>query len=166
MPNPLVISVSRKARPSETVIHRVMAALAVIFLLQGIFLSSGFMLPCFGMAACWFWYGYASKNEYEYTLADETLTIERVSDRGRRVMDIIPFSDIILICRPDAPEAMPYKKGGSIPVVKKDYTSYREGVPWYTLIAREDGKTVKLLLDLTDEALRMIRRRHREAVSV
>ena len=49
---------------------------------------------------------------------------------------------------------------------KYDYTSYADGVPWYTLIAREDGETVKLLLDLNDEAIRAIRRSNREAVRV
>ena len=41
----IVISVSRKTRPSETRIRRLMVVLAVVFLLQGILLSTGFMLP-------------------------------------------------------------------------------------------------------------------------
>ena len=60
----------------------------------------------------------------------------------------------------------PYKKGGGEKVKKYDYTSYAEGVAWYTLIAREDGRTVKLLLDLTDEAIRAIRRANRDAVKI
>ena len=64
----------------------------------------------------------------------------------------------------DAPEAMPYKKGGTVQVVKEDYTSYREDIPYYTVIVRDEPKPLKLLLDLTPEAIRMIRRRKPDAV--
>jgi hypothetical protein len=103
-----------------------MAVLSVVFLLQGIMLSTGFMLPCFLMVLCYFWFGSASKREYEYTLDDESLKIERTSDRGRRILHEIPWTTVKLLCRPDAPEALPYKKGGSIPIRKVDYTSYKE----------------------------------------
>ena len=166
MDETLVISVSRKPRPSETLLRRLMGVLGVVFLLQGIMFSSAFMLPCFLMVLCWFWYSYASKREYEYTLEDETLKIDRVSDRGRRELYEIPFSRILLLCRPDAPEAMPYKKGGSVKVNKEDFTSYREDVPYYTMIVRDDPKPLKLLLDLTPEAIRMIRRGVPAAVHV
>ena len=63
----------------------------------------------------------------------------------------------------DAPEALPYKKGGSIRVKKEDFTSYREGVPYYTVIVRDTPRPLKLLLDLTPEALRLIRRWNRDA---
>ena len=46
----VVISVSRKQRPPEVLLRRLMAVLAVVFLLQGILFSTGFMLPCFCMA--------------------------------------------------------------------------------------------------------------------
>ncbi len=160
----VVISVSRKQRPVDVLLRRLMAVLAVVFLLQGILFSTGFMLPCFCMALCYFWYSIASKREYEYTLEDGRLKIERVSDRGRRCLHDIPFEKITLLCNPDAPEALPYKKGGSIKIRKEDYTSYREDVPYYTVIAEEDGTPVKLLLDLNGEAIRMIRRRKPEAV--
>ena len=160
----IVISVNRVIRPREVFLRRLMAALAVLFLLQAIMFSTGFMLPCFLMTLCYFWFSYASKREYEYTLENDTLRIERVSDRGRRVLYEIPFSAVKLLCRPDAPEALPYKKGGSIPIKKADFTSYRDDVPYYTLIAEENGQSVKLLLDLNDAAIRMIRRRNPAAV--
>ena len=34
---------------------------------------------------------------------------------------------------------------------KYDYTSYEDDVPYYTMIIREDGRKIKLLLDLTEE---------------
>lgn len=160
----IVISVSRAVRPREVFLRRLMVVLAVLFLLQAIMFSTGFMLPCFLMTLCWFWFSYASKREYEYTLQDGTLRVERVSDRGRRLLHEIPFSAVRLLCRPDAPEALPYKKGGSIRIRKVDYTSYREDVPYYTMIAEEDGTPLKLLLDLNDEAIQMIRRRNPAAV--
>lgn len=162
----IVISVTRATRRRDVLLRRAMAVLAVVFLLQAIAFSRAFMLPCFLMTACWFWFSNASKREYEYTLDEKALKIERVSDRGRRVLHEIPLSAITLLCTPDAPEALPYKKGGSIPVRKVDYTSYREDVPWYTVIAEEDGKPLKLLLDLNPEAIRLIRRYRRDAVKI
>lgn len=154
----IVISVDRKARSSEIFLRRCMAVLTVVFLLQGIMISSGFMLPCFLMALGYFVYQHASKRQYEYTLDEEMLRVERVGDRGRRLLWEIPFSEIKLLCPADAPEAAPYRKGGSVKVKKYDYTSYRDDVPYYTLIAEDGGKTVKLLLDLTPEAIRRVRR--------
>ena len=162
----ITISVSRVIRPREVLLRRLMAALAVVFLLQGIALSTGFMLPCFLMTLCWFWFSHAVKREYEYTLDAGVLRIERVSDRGRRVLHEIPYTAISLLCRPDAPEAAPYRKGGSVPVRRKDYTSYREDVPYWTMIVKDGDKPLKLLLDLDEEAVRAVRRRNREAVKL
>ena len=164
MESAVVISVSRKTRPSEIFLRRLMAVLAVFFLLQGIIFSTSFMLPCFLTVLCYYWYRHASKREYEYTLEDQTLKIDRVSDRGRRRLYEIPFDRIELLCAPDAPEALPYRKGGSVRVRKEDFTSYREDVPYCTVIARDEPRPLKLLLDLTPEAIRMIRRRRPEAV--
>ena len=155
---PLVISVSRVPRSSDKVLRGLMAALAVFFLLQGILFSSAFMLPCFCMTAAYFIYGHMARREYEYTLDEGEMKIERVSDTGRRLLHEIPYEEIRLVCRADDPEAMPYKKGGSIRVKKYDYTSYREDVPYYTLIAGHDATPFKFLLDLTPESLSRLRR--------
>jgi len=53
-----------------------------------------------------------------------------------------------------------------VKVKKEDYTSYRDGVPYYTMIVRDSPRKLKLLLDLTPEAIRMIRRRRRDAVKI
>ena len=161
---PLVISVDRKVRPSEVLLRRAMAVLAGFFLLQGIMFSSSFMLPCFLMTLAYFVYRHLAKREYEYTLSDGILKIERVSDRGRSMLWEIPFGEIRLLCAHDAPEAAPYRKNGSVKVKKYDYTSCREDVPYYTMILEEKGKTIKLLLDLTPEAISMIRRENPTAV--
>ena len=166
MDETVVISVSRKGRPSETLLRRVMAGLSVLCLLQAVVFSTGFMLPCFLAAIGYYWLRFASRKEYEYTLGEETLKIERVSDHGRSLHYEIPYGEILLVCEPDAAEAMPYKKGGEIPVHKKDYTSYREGVPYYTVIVRDKPRPLKLLLDLTPEAIRLLRRKNRAAVRI
>ena len=166
MDETVIISVNRVQRRSEVFFRRAMAVLTVIFLLQAVMFSTGFMLPCFLTALCYFWYSFASRREYEYTLEDRILKIDRVSDRGRRRLYEIPFASVQLLCEPDAPEALPYKKGGSVKVKKEDFTSYRENVPYYTLIARDGTETRKFLLDLTPEAIRLIRRWNREAVLV
>ncbi len=166
MDETIVISVNRKPRPSVKILQRVMIVLGVVFLLQAILFSTGFMLPCFLTALCYYWYKNVSSREYEYILEDKTLKIDRVSDRGRKRLHEIPFSDIRLVCEPDAPEAAPYKKKtGTIPVKKVDYTSYQEDIPYYTVIAEAEGKPLKLLLDLTPEAIRLIRRWNRQAVA-
>jgi len=160
----ITIQVSRAIRPSERALRGAMIALAALFLLSGILLSRGMMLPCFLMAAAAIWYGHAIRREYEYILENDALRIDRVMERGRVGLHEIPFRDIRVLARPDDPAVAPYRKGGGEEARKYDYTSYAPGVPWYTLIAREDGRTVKLLLDLNDDAIRAIRRANREAV--
>ncbi|MBO4470296.1 MAG: hypothetical protein J5841_00970 [Clostridia bacterium] len=162
----LVISVTRKQRSSDIFLLRLIAVLAVLFLVQGILFSTAFMLPCFLTVLCYYWYRHASKREYEYTLGEESLKIERVSDHGRIMEYDIPYSSIRLVCLPDSPEAVPYKKGGEIRVKKEDYTSYRADVPYYTVIVRDEPRMLKLLMDLSPEAIRLLRRRNREAVRI
>ena len=58
-----------------------------------------------------------------------------------------------------------YKKNGGTEQLKKfDYTSYDDNVPYYTMIIREDGRKIKLLLDLTEEMLHTIKTQHPEKV--
>ena len=160
------IHVRRVIRPSERLLKGAMLVLALLFLLLGILFSRGMMLPCFLMAMAYLWYDHATKRDYEYVLENDALKIDRLMERGRVSLHEIPFREIKLLAHPDDPAAVPYRKGGSEKVKKYDYTSYEEGKPWYTLIAREDGETVKLLLDLNDEAIQAIRRANRAAVRV
>ena len=160
------IHVRRVIRPSERLLKGAMLALAILFLLLGILFSRGMMLPCFLMAMAYLWYDHATKRDYEYVLENDTLKIDRLMERGRVSLHEIPFREIELLARPDDPAAAPYRKGGGEKAKKYDYTSYEEGMTWYTLIAREDGETVKLLLDLNDAAIQAIRRANRAAVRV
>ena len=160
------IQIRREPRPSERALRVAMIALAALFLLLGILLSRGLMLPCFLMAMAYFWYSHATHREYEYILENEVLKIDRIMERGRVTLHEIPFREIQIVARPDDPAVAPYRKGGTAKALKRDYTSYAPGVPWYTVIAREDGQTLKLLLDLNDAAIQSIRRANRGAVKV
>ena len=58
-----------------------------------------------------------------------------------------------------------YKKNGGTEQLKKfDYTSYDDEVPYYTMIVREDGHKIKLLLDLTEEMLHIMKTQFPEKV--
>ncbi len=162
----LVLAVKRRERGSEKLLRGVMIALAVIFLLGGILLSRGLMLLCFLSAMGYFVYAGATRREWEYTLDRDSLRIERVRDTGRFVLHEIRLTDVELLCRPDDPAAAPFRKGGPQQVKKFDYTSYAENVPYYTMIAKEEGERIKLLLDLTPEAIQRVKHRVPTAVKV
>ena len=53
-------------------------------------------------------------------------------------------------------------KGGTERLRKYDYTSYEDDIPYYTMIIKEDGKKIKLLLDLTDEMMQRIKHMYPE----
>lgn len=58
-----------------------------------------------------------------------------------------------------------YKKNSGTEKLKKyDYTSYEDDVPYYTMIIREDGRKIKLLLDLTEEMLHTMKTQFPEKV--
>ena len=58
-----------------------------------------------------------------------------------------------------------YKKNTGTEKLKKyDYTSYEEDVPYYTMIIKEDGHKIKLLLDLTEEMLHTMKTQFPEKV--
>lgn len=160
----IVIAVNRRPRPSEKLLRTAMAVLSALFLVLGIALYRGMMLPCFLMAVAYFVYGNASRRAWEYVIENGVLRIDRMTDHGRVPLHELSLREIVVLARPDDPAVDRYRKGGEAKVKKYDYTSYAEGVPWYTLIARENGREIKLLLDLNDAAIRAVRRENRAAV--
>ena len=160
----IVIGVRRRIRPAEKLLRGLMIGLSVLFLLQGILLSRGFMLPCFLTAGLALWYGTAVRREFEYILEDGQMRIYRVNDRGRFLQHEFSLSEILILARPEDPSVAPYRKGGSEKIRKFDYTSYQEDVPYYTMIVAQNGVKAKLLLDLTPEAVSRIRSVNRTAV--
>ena len=162
----LTLAVNREARPSEKLLRGIMIALVALFLLMAVMLDRGMMLPCFLTAMAAIIYSRAIKRMYEYTLENGRLRVDRLTDFGRVTKHEIVLKDVEVLARPDDPAVARYKKGGGEKIRKYDYTSYKEGVEWYTLIAREDGEKVKLLLDLDRPAIDYIRRENRAAVKV
>ncbi len=53
-------------------------------------------------------------------------------------------------------------RGGTEKLRKYDYTSYDDAVPYYTMIIKEDGRKIKLLLDLSDEMLERLKKMYPE----
>ncbi len=160
----IIIPVQRKIKASEKMLRGIMIALAVLFLLQGILLSRSFMLPCLLMAGLAIWYSVTIRREFEYILEEGWIRIYRVNDRGRFLQHEFSMEDIVALATPEDPAVAAYRKGGSEKIRKFDYTSYQENVPYYTMIVAKDGTRIKLLLDLTREAIERIRRANRTAV--
>lgn len=162
----IVIAVSRRPRPSEKLLRVTMVGLAALFLVMGIAFSRGMMLPCFLMAVAYFVYTNASKRAWEYIIENGVMRIDRMTDHGRLPLHEFSLRETVALARPDDPAVAKYKKGGAVKVKKYDYTSYADGVPYYTMIVREDGREVKLLLDLNDAAIEAVRRENRTAVHI
>lgn len=162
----IVIAVNRRPRPSERMLRGLMAGLAILFLILGISLSRGMMLPCFLMAVAYFVYSNASKRAWEYIIENGVMRIDRMTDHGRLTLHELSLRETVVLARPDDIAVAKYKKGGEVKVAKFDYTSYADGVPYYTLIIRENGRDIKLLLDLTPAAIDAVRRENRSAVLI
>lgn len=158
--------VSRKRSSLAPILTGSMILFGVLFLLAGITLDRGFMLPCFLMAALYYVYGILSRREYEYTFKDHTLTIDGIYGRSLRRNDlVIDFDEMVVLAPHDAEIVADYRKGGrKQPKHKYDFTSYEEGVPYYTLILRSDGELCKVLLDLDEDVLEYLKRRYPDKV--
>ena len=163
----IVISVTRRTRPSEKYIRVAMVALAVLFLLGAVASGNrGMMLPCFLMAMGYFVYTYATRRQYEYILENGRMRVDRLMERGRVTRHEFALQDIEILAAPRDEAVAPFRKDGTVKLKKFDYTSYDDSVPYYTMIVREDGQRIKLLLDLTDAAIDRIRRANRDAVKI
>lgn len=62
---------------------------------------------------------------------------------------------------PDHESVAKYKKKtGTEKIRKFDYTSYEDGVPYYTMIIKQNDEKIKLLLDLNQETLHFLKVRY------
>lgn len=160
MGNRIVTEVHREKRASAKVLEIVMIVLAVLMLLAGIIFSRGFFLPCFLMAGLYFLYGGNVVKDYEYIYEDHLLTIDVIRGRvNRHTAQEIRMEDVLVVAEHASDAVARYRKGaqeGNLP--KYDYTSYDDGVPYYTMIATVEGRRIKLLLDLDDAMLSEMKR--------
>ncbi|MEZ3488230.1 MAG: hypothetical protein K1W22_17025 [Lachnospiraceae bacterium] len=162
----IVEQVIRKPRPLSGVLKTVMIVFAVILLLLGITLSQGFMLPGFLLVVLYYFYSTYSQKEYEYILEENHLTIDVIFGKKHRKSAHYLDMEALEVLAPNWHNAVAaYRKnGGSITLPKYDYTSYEDDTPFYTMIITENRQKIKLLLDLSDSMLQMIKRRYPDRV--
>ena len=158
----IVEQVSRKKKSMSGILRKVMIIFAVFFVILGITISQSFMLAGFLLAALYFVYDVFSQKDYEYTLESDTLTIDVIyGKKYRKTAHVLELKNMEVTAPHWHESVAKYKKNGGTEKLKKyDYTSYDDDVPYYTMIVKEDGNKIKLLLDLTDEMLHTIKTLH------
>lgn len=162
----IVEQVKRKQKKTTRLLRKVMLIFAVFFLLLGIMISQGFMLPGFLLVVLYFFYDIFSQKEYEYTMEDATLTIDVILGRRYRKTAHILDLNSMVVTAPSAHSAVnAYRKGvGTIQLPKYDYTSYEEDTPYYTMIIMENSQKIKLLLDLSENMLQTLKKSYPDKV--
>ena len=162
----IVEQVSRKKKSMSGILRKIMAIFAFIFVVMGIAISQAFMLAGFCLAGLYFIYGTLSQKDYEYTLENDQLSIDVIyGKKYRKTAHILELKELEAVAPHWHESVAKYKKNGGTEQLKKfDYTSYDDNVPYYTMIITEDGRKIKLLLDLTEEMLHTMKAQHPEKV--
>ena len=162
----IVEQVSRKKKSMSGVLRKVMILFAVIFVIMGIAISQSFMLAGFLLAALYFVFDIFSQKDYEYTLENDTLSIDVIyGKKYRKTAHVLELKNMEVTAPHWHESVAKYKKNGGTEQLKKfDYTSYDDNIPYYTMIIKEDGRKIKLLLDLTEEMLHTMKTQHPEKV--
>ena len=155
----IVEQVSRKKKKMSGVLRRAMVFFAALFVIMGITIAQAFMLPGFLLAGLYFVYDVFSQRDYEYSLDGNQLSIAVIyGKRYRKQAHQLDLREMEVTAPHWHDSVAKYKKqGGSEKLKKYDYTSYDDNVPYYTMIIREDGRKIKLLLDLTEEMLHVMK---------
>ena len=162
----IVEQVSRKKKSMSGVLRKVMILFAVIFVIMGITISQSFMLAGFLLAALYFLFDIFSQKDYEYTLENDTLSIDVIyGKKYRKTAHVLELKNMEVTAPHWHESVAKYKKNGGTEQLKKyDYTSYDDNIPYYTMIIKEDGRKIKLLLDLTEEMLHTMKTQFPEKV--
>ena len=162
----IVEQVSRKKTHMSGALRKVMVIFAALFVLMGITISQAFMLPGFLLALLYFVYDIFSQRDYEYTMENGELTIDVIyGKKYRKTAHVLKLEDMEVTAPHWHEKVSKYKKNTGTEKLKKyDYTSYEDDVPYYTMIIKEDGQKIKLLLDLTEEMLHTIKTQFPEKV--
>lgn len=158
----LIQQVKRKQKKMTGVLRKLMVVFGVFFVLLGIMISQAFMLAGFLLVALYFVFDVLSRKEYEYILDGKTLTIDVIyGKRYRKTAHIIDMTEME-VTAPNRHEAVAkYRKdGGGVRLPKFDYTSYKDDIPYYTMIVIEDREKKKLLLDLNQELLFALKKQY------
>lgn len=158
--NKITAQVKRKKKAGAGLLKGVMIVFGVLFILMGIMFSRGFMLSGFLLVVLYFIYDTFSRKEYEYTLAGMTFSISVIwGGHYRKEAHVLNLQEMEVVAPNWHGSVARYRKnGGTEKLHKYDYTSYDDDIPYYTMIIKEDGRKIKLLLDLSEEMLDQIRR--------
>ncbi|MDE7312116.1 MAG: hypothetical protein K2N87_10955 [Eubacterium sp.] len=162
----IIEQVKRKPKAMTGILKKMMIFFAIFFILLGIMVSQGFMLPGFLLVLLYFFYSVLSQKEYEYVLEGGTLTIDVIlGGRYRHTAHVLELHTME-VAAPSRHEAVAkYRKGtGTERLVKYDYTSYEEDTPYYTMIIMENRQKIKLLLDLSGDMLEAMKKSYPDRV--
>lgn len=161
----IVEQVKRKKKSMTGLLSKCIAGFAIIFVLLGIMISQAFMLSGFLLAGLYFLFNTFSTKEYEYILDKNQLTIDVIyGGKYRRTAHILNLEQMEVTAPNRHVSVAKYRKDGTEKLKKYDYTSYEENTPYYTMIIREEGEKIKLLLDLTDNMLQAMKTRYPQKV--
>ena len=146
----IVEQVSRKKKHMSGALRKVMVIFAAIFVL----------------ALLYFAYDIFSQRDYEYTMENGQLTIDVIyGKKYRKTAHVLKLEEMEVTAPHYHEKVAKYKKNTGTEKLKKyDYTSYEDDVPYYTMIIQEDGRKIKLLLDLTEEMLHTMKTQFPERV--
>lgn len=160
----VVEQVTRIPKPFTKFLKIIMIIFAVLFLLSGIIISRGFMLSSFLFIILYYFYSACSQKEYEYILEDRYLTIDVILGKNFRKSVHVLDMDALEILAPNWHDSVEkYRKNNGGILCKFDYTSY-EDIPFYTMIITENHKKIKLLLELSDNMLQIIKKTYPDRV--
>lgn len=153
--------VNRKAKPMTSVLRKSMIIFSVIFIVLGIFISQSFMLPGALLVLLYFFYDVRSDRSYEYTMEGDEFSIAVILGKRRRKQEQELNLQYMEVLAPHWHEAVEkYRKdGGNIKLPKYDYTSYEPEIEYYTMIIENGQRKVKLLLDLDEDMLRILKQK-------
>lgn len=156
----ITVQVKRKKKAGTGLLKALMIFFGVLFVLMGIMFSRGFMLSGFLLIVLYFVFDTFSKKEYEYTMEGPDFRISVIwGGHYRKDAHILNLQEMEVVAPNWHESVAKYRaKGGIEKLHKYDYTSYNDDVPYYTMIIKEDGRKIKLLLDLNEEILNEMRR--------
>ncbi|MCD7982070.1 MAG: hypothetical protein LUF32_07155 [Clostridiales bacterium] len=162
----LTQQVQRKKKKNSKLLGTLMVVLAFIFVLCGIIFSNSFFLPAFCLAFLYYMFTFFSDRAYEYNFENEAFSIDVIRGKRRRsTAHYLYYKNLEVVAPPDHELVLKYKKKGGTEHLKKyDYTSYEEGIPYYTMIITQNEEKIKLLLDLDEETLRFLKLRYPQKV--
>lgn len=158
----LTVQVKRKPKRFTKMLGRIMIVFAVILVFFGIIFNRGFFFPAFLFALLYYIFGYGSDRAYEYNFENEQFSIDVIRGKRRRKTEhVLYYKNLEVVAPPNHESVLKYKKkGGTEKIRKYDYTSYEEGVPYYTMIITKNDEKIKLLLDLNEVVLRFLKVRY------